>query len=214
MAWAQPAPAASGEAPLVGVDPIRCWCVLAPAPSGPARPFSLDLTCAVLENEAVSVVPDESRLGGRRRADGAVRDRRQHAPAGFWTGQRRFFQVPLFPAHHQSGCNRERRAHSDLTIQYRVNSRLPGNASLQGRYFLSLFRPSRSASSRWCRAMLTDVRDAAGESFGGAESLAFRARAPQDLSRSRWSPSARSWSCSPSYAWRGALDGRKWWASV
>src|SRR5438105_5438176 len=54
-AWAQ------GE--NVEVDPIRCWWRTSAGGVRVGETFSIGLTCAVLENEAVQVVPDETRLG-------------------------------------------------------------------------------------------------------------------------------------------------------
>jgi hypothetical protein len=176
MAWAQPAPAASGEAPLVGVDPIRCWWRTSTGAVRTGAPFSLDLTCAVLENEAVSVVPDESRLGGNvvQMAPFEIVDSTH--PPDLYSGQRRFFQYHYSLRIISPDAIGKDVHIPDLTIQYRVNSRLPGNASLQGRDLLYLLPPQSIRVLSMVPGDATDVRDAAGESFGGAESLAFRAR--------------------------------------
>jgi len=78
--------------PLVEVAPIKCWWRTSAGAVVLGEPFDLRLTCAVLENDSVQVVPDETRLtvsgvplkpfeviGGDHPAD-------THA------GQRRFFQ--------------------------------------------------------------------------------------------------------------------------
>ena len=60
--WAQQ-PAPSTEQ-MVQVDPIRCWWRTSAGAVRIGETFELGLTCAVLENEMVQVVPDESRLAG------------------------------------------------------------------------------------------------------------------------------------------------------
>src|SRR5262245_49684376 len=47
----------------VETEPIRCWWRTTAGAIRTGEHFSLVLTCAVLENEAVQVVPDEARLG-------------------------------------------------------------------------------------------------------------------------------------------------------
>lgn len=176
MARAQPVPAVSGESPVVEVDPIRCWWRTSTGAVRIGAPFSLDLTCAVLENDAVRVVPDESRLGGNviQMAPFEVIDSTH--PSDLYSGQRRFFQ------YHYSlriispdAIGKDVRL-PDLGIQYRVNSRLAGNADLQGRDLLYVLPPQSVRVLSMVPADAADVRDAAGEPFSGAESLAFRAR--------------------------------------
>jgi hypothetical protein len=176
MAWAQPAPAASGEPPLVGVDPIRCWWRTSTGAVRTGAPFSLDLTCAVLENDAVRVVPDESRLGGNvvQMAPFEIVDSAH--PPDLFSGQRRFFQYHYSLRIISPDAIGKDVHIPDLTIQYRVNSRLAGNASLQGRDLVYLLPPQSIRVLSMVPADAADVRDAAGEPFAGVEALAFRAR--------------------------------------
>jgi hypothetical protein len=176
MAWAQPAPAPSGEPPLVEVDPIRCWWRTSTGAVRIGAPFSLDLTCAVLENDAVRVVPDESRLGGNVIQMAPFEIVESAHPSDLYSGQRRFFQ------YHYSlriispdAIGKDVRL-PDLAIQYRVNSRLAGNASLEGRDLVYVLPPQSIRVLSMVPADAADVRDASGEPFSGVESLAFRAR--------------------------------------
>ena len=61
----------------VEADPIRCWWRTSASSVRIGEPFSLVLTCAVLENDAVQVVPDEARLAPSVDSAGAVRDHRR-----------------------------------------------------------------------------------------------------------------------------------------
>ena len=58
-----PAPAPQAGVRTMEVDPIRCWWKTSDGAVRLGQTFTLTLTCAVLQNEGVQVVPDESRLG-------------------------------------------------------------------------------------------------------------------------------------------------------
>jgi hypothetical protein len=166
---------AAQPAPLVEVDPIRCWWRTSQGAVAVGQPFTLTLTCAVLENEAVRVMPDESPL-----AVGAV----QLAPfelvsgahpADLRSGQRRFFQYEYtIRLIDPTAIDRDVKL-PDLSIHYRVSSRVQTDA-LEGRDRIYLL-PSQSVHiSSTVPADATDIRDASDIKFGDAESLRFRAR--------------------------------------
>ena len=48
---------------MTAVEPIRCWWQSSTGAVTIGEAFDVTLTCAVLDTEAVQVVPDESRLG-------------------------------------------------------------------------------------------------------------------------------------------------------
>ena len=80
---------------MVEVDPIRCWWRTSSAAVRIGETFTVGLTCAVLEAEAVQVVPDESQL-----ADSAIQLTPFEVvggshPPDLRSGQRRFFQYRL-----------------------------------------------------------------------------------------------------------------------
>ena len=176
MAWAQPAPAGSGDPSIVEVDPIRCWWRTSTGAVRTGAPFSLDLTCAVLENDAVRVVPDESRLGGNVIQMAPFEVIESAHPSDLYSGQRRFFQYHYLLRIISPDAIGKDVHIPDLAIQYRVNSRLAGNAALQGRDLVYLLPPQTVRVLSMVPADATDVRDASGEAFGGAESLENRAR--------------------------------------
>ena len=176
-ARAQPAPQPPGEPPVVEVDPIRCWWRTSTGAVRTGARFALDLTCAVLENEAVQVVPDESRLGGTviQMAPFEVVDSAH--PADLRRGQRRFFQYQYaLRIINPDAIGKDIRI-PDLAIRYRVNSRLAGNASLEGRDLLYLLPPQSVRVLSMVPGEAADIRDAAGERFGTVESFTFRAHA-------------------------------------
>src|SRR5438045_5477388 len=59
---AQETPAAPPGTVNVEADPIRCWWRTSSNAVRVGEPFSLILTCAIVENETTTVVPDQSRL--------------------------------------------------------------------------------------------------------------------------------------------------------
>lgn len=174
--WSQPAePAPAAPSENVEFDPIRCWWRTSAGAVRVGETFSLVLTCAVLDNEAVQVVPDETKLspsviqlvpfevvGGSHPAD--LRER-----------QRRFLQyeyqlrainpdligldVPL----------------PNLIIGFRVNSRLPGNASQEGRELSYLLPPQLVRVTSMVPADAEDIRDTPDVGFGAIETLRSRA---------------------------------------
>jgi hypothetical protein len=168
----------------VAADPIRCWWRTSAGAVRIGETFALTLTCAVLDTEAVRVEPDESRLGANviQMAPFEVVDGVH--PADLFSGQRRFFQyqytlriinpdvmgadVPLPP----------------LAIRYRVSSRVAANASMQGRDLLYVLPAQSVKVLSTVPIDAPDIRDAAGESFAGVETLAFRARALQIVATS------------------------------
>ena len=64
IALAAQAPPRGAGRPTVNVeaDPIRCWWRTSASAVRVGEPFSLVLTCAIVENETTTVVPDQSRL--------------------------------------------------------------------------------------------------------------------------------------------------------
>jgi hypothetical protein len=176
LAWAQPVPSAPGEPANVEVDPIRCWWRTSTGAVRSGAPFSLDLTCAVLENDAVRVVPDESRLGGNVIQMAPFEIVESSHPSDLYSGQRRFFQYHYVLRIISPDAIGKDVHLPDLVIQYRVNSRLPGNAALQGRDLVYMLPTQSIRILSMVPADAADVRDASGAPFSDAESLAFRAR--------------------------------------
>src|SRR3954469_25482213 len=88
----QAAPAAPPGSANVEVDPIRCWWRTSAGAIRIGEQFDLSLTCAVLETEAVQVVPDESRLGNAVIQVAPFEVVGGGHPADLHSPDRRFFQ--------------------------------------------------------------------------------------------------------------------------
>jgi hypothetical protein len=168
-------PATQPAATDVAVDPIRCWWRTASGGVRTGETFTLALTCAVLENDAVQVVPDESRLGVAVIQMAPFEIIGGTHPADLRTSQRRFFQYEYhLRIINPDAIGKDVRI-PDLSIHYRVNSRVAANASLQGRDLVYILPPQSVRVASLVPSETADIRDASGESFGTAETLDFRA---------------------------------------
>lgn len=160
---------------MAEVDPIRCWWRTSEGAVGLGQPFDLVLTCAVLETNALRVVPDEEPL-----AVGSV----QLAPfeliggshpADLRSGQRRFFQYDYRLRIIDPNVIGRDAAFPPMTIHYRVESR-EQSQSLEGRDRTYLLPPHSVKVVSMVPADAADIRDASGASFGAIETLRFRSR--------------------------------------
>lgn len=159
----------------VEVDPIRCWWKTNTGGIRTGETFTLALTCAVLENEAVQVVPDESHLGAAVIQMAPFETVGGAHPADLRSGQRRFFQYEYnLRIINPDVIGRDVRI-PDMVIHYRINSRIAANAAVQGRDLVYVLPPQSVRVSSLVPGDATDIRDASGESFGTSEALAFRA---------------------------------------
>lgn len=172
---AQPKATQSDRVESVEVDPIRCWWRTSAGAVRLGEPFDLSLTCAVLETEAVQVVPDESRLGNGVIAMAPFEVITGTHPADLHSGARRFFQY-LYTLRliNADAIGRDVRI-PDVQIHYRVNSKVAANTALQGRDLVYVMPPISVRIASLVPADATDIRDAAGEPFTAAEALDFRA---------------------------------------
>jgi hypothetical protein len=160
---------------LVEVEPLRCWWRTSAGAVAVGQPFTLGLTCAVLENDSVRVVPDQSPL-----AVGTV----QLAPfelvggshpADLRSGQRRFFQYEYTLRIIDPNVIGQDVKLPDLSIHYRVESRVQAQ-SLEGRDRTYLLPAQSVHVTSMVPADAADIRDASNEPFGQIEALRFRSR--------------------------------------
>jgi hypothetical protein len=172
LAGAQDAPEA---ARMVQVDPIRCWWRTSAGAVRVGETFTVGLTCAVLEADGVQVVPDESQLN-----DSAIQLNPFEVvggthPPDLRSGQRRFFQYDYLVRVINPDVIGKDVPLPNLVVHYRVNSRLPGNAALQGRDLSYLLPPHQVRVLSLVPAEASDIRDVSGESFERVEALEVRA---------------------------------------
>lgn len=161
--------------PLVETDPIRCWWRTSTGAVRVGELFSLTLTCAVLDSEAVQVVPDESRL-----SPAVVRLTPFEViggthPADLYSGTRRFFQYHYSLRIISPDAVGADVALPNFEVAYRVNSRLAGNAAQEGRELTYLLPTQLVRVLSTVPEEAPDIRDTAAVDFGRLEALAFRA---------------------------------------
>jgi hypothetical protein len=174
-AGAQPAPTHEMGTKNVEVDPIRCWWRTSTGAVHIGEQFDLSLTCAVLESDAVSVVVDESRLGNAVIQMAPFEVVAGSHPADLHAGIRRFFQYDYrLRIINPDVVGSDVRV-PDIALHYRVNSKVDGNAAVQGRDLLYYLPPEVMRIESMVPDNAGDIRDAAGASFGTIDALTFRA---------------------------------------
>jgi hypothetical protein len=169
------AAARSAVAQTVQTDPLQCWWRTSAGAIRVGQPFTLVLTCAVLETDAATVVVDQSRL------EPAVL---QFAPfevlggshgADLRTDDRRFFQYEYrlrLIAENMFGKDVPL---PETKISYRVQSKVSQNTSLQGRDQTYVMPAASVRVLSLVPADATDIRDSATETFTDLDARAFRA---------------------------------------
>ncbi|HUR35602.1 MAG TPA: hypothetical protein VM032_17485 [Vicinamibacterales bacterium] len=174
-AGAQPAPTREAGTRNVEVDPIRCWWRTSAGAVRIGEQFDVSVTCAVLESEAVSVVVDESRLGNAVIQMAPFEVVSGSHPADMHAGIRRFFQYDYrLRIINPDAIGTDVRI-PDIALHYRVNSKVDGNAAVQGRDLLYYLPPSVIRIESMVPDGTTDIRDASGASFASIDALNFRA---------------------------------------
>ena len=160
----------------VETDPLQCWWRTSAGAVRVGEPFTVVLTCAVLETDAATVVVDQSRLepsvvqfapfevlGGSHGAD-------------LRTDQRRFFQYVYRLRLIAENLFGRDVSLPETKLSYHVQTKMGDRqAALQGRDQTYLL-PSQSVRvMSLVPADATDIRDTAGETFGDLDQRAFRA---------------------------------------
>ena len=175
-AFAQGGAAPSAQsAKMVEVDPIRCWWKTSDGAVRVGQTFTLTLTCAVLQNESVQVVPDESRLGAATVQMAPYEVIKGSHPNDLYTSDRRFFQYEyLMRIINPDLIGKDVRI-PDQIIHYRVTSKVAPNSALIGKdniYGLPIIFVHVLSM---VPADANDIRDNGNESFQIAQDLGFRA---------------------------------------
>jgi hypothetical protein len=167
--------ASSAGAQNVETDPLQCWWRTSAGAVRVGEPFTVVLTCAVLETDAATVVVDQSKidpsvvqfapfevLGGQHGAD-------------LHTDLRRFFQYEYrlrLIGENQFGKDVPL---PETKLAYRVQSRVGQKTSIQGRD-QSYVLPAQSVRVlSLVPADTADIRDASAETFADLDQRAFRA---------------------------------------
>ena len=168
--------ASMARAQNVETDPLQCWWRTSAGAIRVGEPFTVVLTCAVLETDAATVVVDQSRLepsvvqfapfevlGGSHGAD-------------LRTDQRRFFQYVYRLRLIAENLFGRDVSLPETKLSYRVQTKMgERQAALQGRDQTYLLPPQSVRVMSLVPSDATDIRDTAGETFGDLDERAFRA---------------------------------------
>jgi hypothetical protein len=168
--------AATVAAQTVQTDPLQCWWRTSAGAVRVGEPFTVVLTCAVLETDAATVVVDQTRLepsvvqfapyevlGGSHGAD-------------LRTDQRRFFQYEYRLRLIADGMFGRDVALPEMKISYRVQSKVGQKTSLQGRDQTYMMPAQSMRVLSLVPSDASDIRDtSASETFSDIDQRGFRA---------------------------------------
>ncbi len=167
--------ASQAAAQDISTDPLQCWWRTSAGAVKIGEPFSVVLTCAVVETDAATVVVDQSRLepsvvqfppfevlGGAHGAD-------------LRTDQRRFFQYEYRLRLIAENMFGKDAALPETKISYRVQSKVGQKTSIQGRDQTYMMPAQSVRVLSLVPADASDIRDASAETFGDIDRRAFRA---------------------------------------
>ena len=132
LMFTPPAVAQTGT-DMVEVEPITCWWRTSTSAIRTGEPFGLTLTCSVLETEATKIVPDFSKLEAQVVQLPPFEVLGGTHPGDLVTTGKRFFQFDYrlrLLAEDGFGADV---AVPPLEISYRVESKVSGGESVQGR---------------------------------------------------------------------------------
>jgi hypothetical protein len=175
-AAAQSGPQDGAAAKDLEADPIRCWWRTSASAVRVGETFSLVLTCAVVENETTTVVPDQSRLepsaiqlppfevvGGQRGPD-------------LRSDQRRFFQYQYtLRLISEELFGRDARVPS-VQVSYHLDTRTAQGDIVRGRDRTYILPTESVRVLSLVPSDATDIRDAPSWTFADIEGQRFRAR--------------------------------------
>src|SRR6478672_11422993 len=167
---------AGAAAQTVQTDPLQCWWRTSAGAVRVGEPFTVVLTCAVLETDDATVVVDQTRLepsvvqfapyetlGGSHGAD-------------LRTDQRRFFQYEYRLRLIADGMFGRDVPLPDTKISYRVQSKVGQKTSLQGRDQTYVMPAQSMRVLSLVPSDASDIRDtSASDTFGDIDQRAFRA---------------------------------------
>jgi hypothetical protein len=162
-------------AALVSTDPIRCWWQSDAGAVTIGQSFSVTLTCAVIDTDAVQVVPDESRLGVATVQVAPFEILGGSHPSDARSGSRRFFQYQYTLRIIDPDVIGRDVKIPNLPIQYRVRSHMNAASTLEGRDLTYVMPALPIKVLSLVPAEATDIRDGSEAGFGVVDTLRFRA---------------------------------------
>jgi len=153
----------------VAADPIDCWWRTTSNAVRVGQPFTLVLTCAVLDNDEVRVVPDQAPLEPAALQLAPFELLRGSQAPDQRTAQRRFFQYEYTLRLIDELLVGKDAEIPTLPIKYRVQTRVGGGAELQGRDQTYVMPAQGIRVMSLVPADAHDIREAAPETFSDIE---------------------------------------------
>jgi hypothetical protein len=172
VGWVMPAAAQNVE-----TDPIRCWWRTSAAAIRAGEPFSLVLTCAVVESDAAKVVVDQAKLEPsvvQFTPFEVVPSASSHGP-DLRTDQRRFFQYEYRLRLVAENLFGKDLALPETKLSYHVQSRVGQATAIQGRDQSYVLPPLSIRVLSLVPADAGDIRDSTAETFTDIDQRSFRA---------------------------------------
>jgi len=168
--------ATAAAAQTVQTDPLQCWWRTSAGAVRVGEPFTVVLTCAVVETDEAKVVVDQTRL-----EPSVVQFAPFEVLGGFHgadlrSDQRRFFQYEYRLRLIADGMFGKDVALPETKISYRVQSTVGQKTSLQGRDQTYVMPAQSMRVLSLVPSDASDIRDtSASETFGDIDQRAFRA---------------------------------------
>jgi len=177
--WFALAVPGTAAAQNVQTDPIQCWWRTSAGAVRAGEPFSLVLTCAVVENDAARVIVDQSKLEPAvvQFAPFEVIPSASAHGADLRSGERRFFQYEYRLRLIAENLFGKDVPLPETKLSYHVQSQVARAAAIQGRdqaYVLPAFSVRLLSL---VPADAADIRDTTIETFTDLDQRAFRASA-------------------------------------
>jgi hypothetical protein len=172
-----PGPVARPAAPAgdaVDADPLRCWWRSSAGAVRVGEPFSVVLTCAVVETDGVTAIPNEADLDQHSMQLPPFEVLGGSHPPDLHSAGRRFFQYEYRVRFIGDDAFGKDVKLPELKISYKVRSRVDGDA-LEGRDQTYVLPAAAIRVLSLVPAEATDIRDATLETFGDIDARATRA---------------------------------------
>jgi hypothetical protein len=156
--------AAAGQTETVETDPIRCWWRTSAAGVRVGEPFSVVLTCAVVETDAVTVVPNQAELAPNALQLPPFDVLGGSHPNDLRTTDHRFFQYEYQVRLVSEDVFGKDVKLPPIRISYRVRSRIDAE-TVEGRDQSYLLPPASVRVVSLVPADATDIRDSSLDTF-------------------------------------------------
>jgi len=169
--------AGTAAAQNVQTDPIQCWWRTSAGAVRAGEPFSLVLTCAVVENDAAKVVVDQSKLEPAvvQFAPFEVIPSASSHGADLRSGERRSFQYEYRLRLVAENLFGKDVPLPETKLSYHVQSQVARAAAIQGRDQSYVLPPFSMRLLSLVPADTADIRDRTIETFTDIDQRSFRA---------------------------------------